>query len=184
MCEAQLSFAFDNILSVTNRPQTTSTMASREPRLDEIVWSQPFPQGIHSNSVLYYFADSPFFDRTSNNAVLINQGMNNLAMREFLYTREAFEGRLRSMSGLEFVVAQEPAETGPGAGTGVWVIRKQTRRKRHGEEDDITVHAAYFIVGEHIYMAPTLGDIFSSRVVSSSLNFSPPPVQLRPVRGG
>lgn len=142
-------------------------MASRQaPPLDEIQWRGSAPQGIHSNSVLWYFSDSPFFDQTSNNAVVINQGLSNQSMQRLLETREAFEGRLKSMSGLEFVVAQEPADMAPGTGTGVWVIRKQTRRKRAGAEDEITVHATYFVVGENIYMAPTLADVMSSRIVS------------------
>lgn len=145
--------------------------SKREAPLDEIQWHAPSTaremSGIHSNSVLFYFAQSPFFDPTSNNAVLFSQGLHNPAMTHLLATREAFEARLRSMSGLEFVVAQEPAETGPDAGTGVWVIRKQTRRKRPaGEDDDVTVHAAYFVVGEHVYMAPSFADILSSRIVS------------------
>ncbi|KAI0433072.1 MED6 mediator sub complex component-domain-containing protein [Xylaria sp. FL1042] len=151
-------------------------MASQnEPPLDEIQWRHPQSvqqmQGIHSNSVLFYFAQSPFFDQTSNNAVLANQAMFNPAMFHLIQTREAFEGRLREMSGLEFIVAQEPAETAPGTGTGVWVIRKQTRRKRD-PEDEIIVHATYYIVGENIYMAPTLAQVLSFRMttISSSLN--------------
>ncbi|KAI0517661.1 MED6 mediator sub complex component-domain-containing protein [Xylaria bambusicola] len=151
-------------------------MASQsEPPLDEIQWRHPQSaqqmQGIHSNSVLFYFAQSPFFDPTSNNAVLANQAMFNPAMFHLIQTREAFEGRLRDMSGLEFIVAQEPAETAPGTGTGVWVIRKQTRRKRD-PEDEIIVHATYYIVGENIYMAPTLAQVLSFRMatISSSLN--------------
>jgi mediator of RNA polymerase II transcription subunit 6 len=142
--------------------------ASAGPPLDEIQWRAPpqFEGGIHSNSVLYYFSESPFFDKTSNNEVVFQQGLNNPNMTQFLATRELFEGRLKSMSGLEFIVAQEPAETGPGAGTGVWVINKQTRRKRQGEEDEVTVHATYFIVGGNIYMAPSLADIISSRIAS------------------
>lgn len=134
--------------------------------LDEIQWRGPTPQGIHSNSVLWYFYESPFFDHTSNNSVLINQGMSNLSMQHLLETRAAFEGRLKSMSGLEYIVAQEPAEMAPGTGTGVWVIRKQTRRKKPGMEDEITVHATYFIIGDNIYMAPSLADVMSSRIVS------------------
>ncbi|KAK4104851.1 MED6-domain-containing protein [Parathielavia hyrcaniae] len=88
-------------------------------------------------------------------------------MTQYLATRELFEGRLKTMSGLEFVVAQEPADTGPGAGTGVWVINKQTRRKRQ-PEDEIIVHGTYFVVGENIYMAPSLADIISSRIASIS----------------
>lgn len=144
-------------------------MASRQgPPLDEIQWRGNPAQGIHSNSVLFYFAESPFFDLTSNNAVIISQGMNNQNMQELLRTRSSFEERLRSMSGLEFVVAQEPAEMAHGTGTGVWVIRKQTRRKRPGMEDEITVHATYFVVGENIYMSSTLADIMSARIVSST----------------
>ncbi|KAI0910667.1 MED6 mediator sub complex component-domain-containing protein [Ustulina deusta] len=149
--------------------------AQNEPPLDEIQWRHPQSvqqmQGIHSNSVLFYFAQSPFFDPTSNNAVLANQAMFNPAMFHLIQTREAFEGRLREMSGLEFIVAQEPAETAPGTGTGVWVIRKQTRRKRD-PEDEIIVHAAYYIVGENIYMAPTLAQVLSFRMttISSALN--------------
>lgn len=115
--------------------------------------------------MLPYFAKSPFFDPTSNNAVLENQAMYNQNMVNIVATREAFEGRLKTMSGLEYVVAQEPAETAPGTGTGVWVIRKQTRRKRQGQEDDITIHSTYFVMGENIYMAPAFLDVVGSRMV-------------------
>lgn len=142
--------------------------SSSGPPLDEIQWrtNPDFEGGIHSNTVLFYFAKSPFYDKTSNNEVVYQQGLSNFTMQHILETRESFEGRLKSMSGLEFIVAQEPAETGPGAGTGVWVINKQTRRKRQGEDDEVTVHSTYFIVGENVYMAPSLADIISSRVVS------------------
>ncbi|KAK3403518.1 mediator of RNA polymerase II transcription subunit 6 [Sordaria brevicollis] len=151
--------------------------ANAGPPLDEIQWHTPpqFEAGIHSNSILYYFAQSPFYDKTSNNEVVFQQGLNNQAMFQYLATRELFESRLREMSGLEFIVAQEPAETGPGMGTGVWVINKQTRRKRpptnparpeDGPPDEIIVHSTYFVVGENIYMAPTLADVISSRVGS------------------
>ncbi|KAL7625134.1 Mediator of RNA polymerase II transcription subunit 6 [Parahypoxylon ruwenzoriense] len=149
--------------------------STNEPPLDEIQWRHPglaqSMQGIHSNSVLFYFAESPFFDRTSNNAVLTSQAMFNPTMFHLIQTRELFEGRLKEMSGLEFIVAQEPAEMAPGTGTGVWVIRKQTRRKRE-PEDDISVHATYYVNGENIYMAPTLADILSYRMVTitSALN--------------
>lgn len=67
------------------------------------------------------------------------------------------------MSGLEFVVAQEPAD--PVGGTGVWVIRKQTRRKRQSEEDEVMLHSTYFVVGENVYMAPAVADVLGSRIV-------------------
>lgn len=66
------------------------------------------------------------------------------------------------------MIAQEPAEMTPGTGTGVWVIRKQNRRKslNPNEEDEITVLATYFVVGLNVYMAPSVGDILSTRLVS------------------
>ncbi|KAL2152432.1 hypothetical protein VTH82DRAFT_5616 [Thermothelomyces myriococcoides] len=139
------------------------------PPLDEIQWRAPpeFEMGIHNNSVLFYFAQSPFYDRTSNNEVLFQQGLNNPNVTPYLATRERFEGRLKTMSGLEFVVAQEPAETGPGAGTGVWVINKQTRRKQ-APQDEIVVHGTYYVVGENIYMASSFADILSSRIAAIS----------------
>ncbi|KAM4056300.1 MED6 mediator subfamily complex component domain-containing protein [Hirsutella rhossiliensis] len=145
---------------------------ANEPPLDEIQWRSPpiLAQmgGLHSNTILFYFAESPFFERTSNNAVIVSQAMNNISMYHFIQTREVFEGRLKTMSGLEFIVGEEPAETGPGMGTGVWVIRKQTRRKRYQDEDEITVHASFFVVGENIYMAPALADILASRIMTIS----------------
>jgi mediator of RNA polymerase II transcription subunit 6 len=150
-------------------------MASKEPPLDEIVWRSPewamSMGGIHDNSVLFYFAQSPFFDQTSNNAILYSQAMYNQNMLPIIQTRAAFQGRLQTMSGLEFIVAQEPAEMAPGTGTGVWVIRKQTRRKRQPEEDEITVHSSYYLVGENIYMAATVGDIISNRLVHTFIVF-------------
>lgn len=140
-----------------------------DPPLDEIQWRSPMAiaqmGGLHNNTILFYFAESPFFERTSNNAVVYNQAMNVPSMYPVIQTREAFETHLNTMSGLEFRVVEEPAETGPGAGTGVWVIRKQTRRKSAYDDDEITVHASYFVVGENIYMAPTLSGILAARIV-------------------
>ncbi|KAF5628068.1 RNA polymerase II transcriptional regulation mediator MED6 [Fusarium tjaetaba] len=143
-----------------------------DPPLDEIQWRSPMAiqqmGGLHNNTILFYFAESPFFERTSNNAVVYNQAMNVPSMYPVIQTREAFETHLNTMSGLEFRVVEEPAETGPGAGTGVWVIRKQTRRKSAYDDDEITVHATYFVVGENIYMAPTLSAILSARILTIS----------------
>ncbi|KAL2067759.1 hypothetical protein VTL71DRAFT_15855 [Oculimacula yallundae] len=152
------------------------TMSSQDIPLDEIQWKSPAllqqMQGVHENSVLHYFSNSPFFDPTSNNAVLVSQAMYNPNMIEIMQTRAAFEGRLKTMSGLEFIIAEQPAEMAPGTGTGVWVIRKQTRRKRDRDEDEITVHSTYFVVGENIYMAPTVADVLGNRTMSiiTSLN--------------
>lgn len=166
--------------------------------MDEIQWRSPglaqYMGGIHTNSgedvsakhapttsmgpliqtsaVLHYFAHSPFFDGTSNNAILTTQANFNPSMAHLMQTREAFEGRLRTMQGLEFSVAVEPSQkVAPVAGgavqanSGAWVIRKQMRRKRPGLEDEVTVLGTYFVIGENIYMSPSVGKVLGSRLV-------------------
>ena len=91
-----------------------------------------------------------------------------------LETREAFERRLDQMSGLEFRVASGAKDYGPEApiGEGRWVIRKQNRRKRQGQPDEVIVLSTYFVVGENIYMSPSVGDILRSRLVSLTISLS------------
>lgn len=120
-----------------------------------------------STLVLPYFYESPFFDATSNNATITTQAFHNPALYYLLQTREAFEGRLRTMQGLEFMVVHDPSDNGAKLeNSGVWVIRKQNRRKRPGAEDEITPVSSYYVVGENIYMASSLGNVLGARLVS------------------
>ncbi|KAK2764926.1 hypothetical protein FQN54_008623 [Arachnomyces sp. PD_36] len=136
--------------------------------------------GKTKNTVLFYFAESPFFDATSNNASLTVQASYNETLRHFLETREAFEGRLKTMQGLEFIVAHDPLQytaaemaqkpdgAAPKEPSNVWVIRKQTRRKRSGmEEDEVSVLSTYFVVGDTLYMAPPVSSVIGSRMLST-----------------
>ena len=87
-------------------------------------------------------------------------------MLYLIQTREEFEGRLKTMAGLEFMVSHDPSNNGQQQdNSGVWVIRKQNRRKRGGYEDEVTVLSSYFVVGENIYMAPSVGNVIGSRMV-------------------
>ncbi|MCJ1419098.1 Mediator of RNA polymerase II transcription subunit 6 [Xylographa parallela] len=143
-----------------------------EPLLDEIQWRSPqIAQGmggIHTNTVLPYFYESPYYDRTSNNAILSSQALYNPSMFHIVATREAFEGRLRTMAGLEFMVTHDPSNGGQNINnSGVWVIRKQNRRKRPGQDDEITSLSLYFVVGESVYMAPSVGNILGGRLLST-----------------
>jgi hypothetical protein len=47
----------------------------------------------------------------------------------------------------------------------VWVIKKQERAKRAGQEDQVTVLAFYYIVGDAIYQAPSVAKIITNRMV-------------------
>ncbi|KAL8687272.1 MAG: hypothetical protein Q9218_006511 [Villophora microphyllina] len=148
----------------------------QEPLLDEIQWkAPPIAQsmgGIQTNTVLPYFYHSPFFDPTSNNAIITTQATLNPAQFYIIQTRTAFEGRLRTMQGLEFMVIHDPTENGtkPDNG-GIWVIRKQIRQ-RPVVDSQITPISTYYVVGENIYMAPSLGRVLEARMLStvSSLN--------------
>ncbi|KAI9864622.1 MAG: Mediator of RNA polymerase II transcription subunit 6 [Trichoglossum hirsutum] len=73
------------------------------------------------------------------------------------------------MQGLEFMVAFEPSRAvGSQEGSeNVWVIRKQNRRKRQGLEDEITVLGSYFVINENIYMAPSVGNVVGSKMLSA-----------------
>ncbi|KAL8743901.1 MAG: hypothetical protein Q9190_003803 [Brigantiaea leucoxantha] len=139
--------------------------------MDEIQWhSQDIAQsigGIHTNTVLSYFSHSPFFDFTSNNAIITTQASYNPDLLYLIQTRDAFEARLRTMQGLEFMVSHDPSEGGQKVEhSKVWVIRKQQRRKKVGAEDEITALSSYFVIGENVYMAPTVGSILSSRLLA------------------
>lgn len=96
----------------------------------------------------------------------MTQAIYNSNLLWMVQTREAFEGRLRSMQGLEFMVVQDPSENDTKQEhSGVWVIRKQDRRK-----DGVTPISSYFVVGENVYMAPTVASILSSRLVSGLIS--------------
>ncbi|KAL8848327.1 MAG: hypothetical protein Q9221_006630 [Calogaya cf. arnoldii] len=150
---------------------------SLEPPLDEIQWkAPPIAQsmgGIQTNTVLPYFYNSPFFDATSNNATITTQAQHNPAQFYLIQTREAFEARLRTMQGLEFIVAHDPSENGSKPdNSGAWLIRKQHRRKRNGVEDEISAISSYYVVGENIYMAPSLSNILGARLLSTAYSLN------------
>ena len=69
------------------------------------------------------------------------------------------------MQGTEFILASEPAPTTAHEG-GIWIIRKQRRRKRANAPDEVTPLGSYFVIGENIYMAPTVGQVVMSRLLS------------------
>ena len=143
-----------------------------ETPLDERQWRSPvaiqnlntYYGGLHRGTIHMYFAESDFFDKTSNNWALFMSG------QEWVGNRDVFETRLRAMQGLEYMVVAEPERRPDGSDTGVYVVRKQHRRKRPGHDDDITVLASYYIIGEHIYQAGSLEDVVGSKIVSRPQN--------------
>ncbi|KAF9883304.1 hypothetical protein FE257_003762 [Aspergillus nanangensis] len=153
--------------------------ATQDAPLEEIMWRSPphvqmMGGFLHSNNILFYFAESPFFDATSNNASLAIQANYNETFRHFVETREAFEGRLKTMQGLEFVVAYDPLQAAAQSNTqfahepsNIWVIHKQLRNKRPGLDDEVVLMSTFFVVGDCIYMAPSVASVVGNRILSA-----------------
>lgn len=77
------------------------------------------------------------------------------------------------MQGLEFMVTYDPLQAAAQSETtfahepsNIWVIRKQLRQKRPGMEDDVVVLSTYYVVGDCIYMAPSIASVVGNRLVS------------------
>lgn len=133
-------------------PHTYRIMATTN--LDEVQWRAPEwiqMNGLRTDNVLEYFAQSPFYDRSSNNQVLKMQSQFNVGLQG----RQDLYKELQNMKGIEFVVALERAPT-------LWVIRKQNRLGPH----DVRQIATYFVVNENIFMAPSIFDVINSRLLS------------------
>jgi len=76
------------------------------------------------------------------------------------------------MQGLEFMVTYDPLQAAAQSETtfahepsNIWVIRKQMRRKRPGLEDELIPLSTYFVVGDTIYMAPSVASVIGNRIV-------------------
>lgn len=132
-------------------------MSKVEP-LDEIQWKSPewIQQfGLHSDNVLDYFSESPFYDRTSNNQVIKMQ-FQFQPIPANVHPQTYMQSKLLEMKGVEFVIAyvKEPD---------FWIIRKQ---KRHNPQQ-VTIQQDYYIIGANIYQSPKIYDILSARFLSS-----------------
>lgn len=121
-------------------------------------WIQMF--GLRTDNVLEYFSESPFYDRSSNNQVLKMQSQFNDNMQHNRGPADFYK-ELRNMRGVEFVVAisREPD---------LWVIRKQTRLS----PQEVRPLATYFVIGENIYMAPSVYSVVTSRLLSTALSLN------------
>ena len=104
---------------------------------------------------MQYFHMSPFFDTTSNNGAIMGQMEGNMQLRQQITSQEAFDAQLRKMTGIEYT---------PSAGSpenGVWVIRMQNRRS----PTSAVILATYYISGENVYQAPSVGAVLQNRMV-------------------
>ena len=101
------------------------------------VWLQQFP--LNANTVLDYFANSQFYDRTCSNEVIKMQRLD--------------PSNLRNMTGIEYVVhhGQEPGV--------LYIILKQ-RRESYNKTVPIEL---YYVIEGTIYKCPDLAALANSR---------------------
>ncbi|KAF2710989.1 hypothetical protein K504DRAFT_466013 [Pleomassaria siparia CBS 279.74] len=126
---------------------------------------------LNTDSILWYFMNSQFFDGSSNNVALFNQVRGDMS-NPILQSRKAFEEALQTRFplGLQFVVAAEPQNPGEP-----WVIQKQVKKRavdkdgRQLDRVEVEVLASYYTVGNRILMAPSLLDVLQSRLLSTSM---------------
>ena len=161
-------------------------MATDNTPLDERLYSQPMQNAWYmghmensefrfpfmgENMLHHYFKDSPFFDWTTKNGLELEQAGKNIEGWRLTHNRKDFEAALARRIGTEYMIVegegmQFDKEGRPVKG-GVWVIRKQERTK-----DSLETLGTYFIVGENVYQAPSVGDILGTRLLSASTALS------------
>jgi mediator of RNA polymerase II transcription subunit 6 len=111
---------------------------------------------LNSNTILWYFYNSPWFDQGSNNNSLLRQ-VGGTPQQELIFNnRLAFEERLRT---------DEPKGDGEP-----WVIQRQEKRvdENTGKTADTVVTATYYTQGTRIVMAKSVLDVLQTRMLSVS----------------
>ena len=140
-------------------------------QLDNSQFRFPF---MGENMLHPYFADSPFFDWTTKNGLLVQQARQDQWAWLNMHDRSKVEAELTDRSGQEYMIVEgegmEFDKEGKPTKGGVWVIRKQERTKGAppNGKDNLETLATYYIVGENVYQAPSVGDILGTRLLSAS----------------
>lgn len=126
------------------------------------------------NMLHHYFANSPFFDWTTKNGLEIQQCQKDPYGWQFSHNRKDFEAQIASRNGQEYMIVEgegmEFDKEGKPIRGGIWVIRKQERTKGAPPKgkDSVETLATYYVVGENVYQAPSVGDILGTRLLSAS----------------
>ena len=132
------------------------------------------------NMIHRYISESPFFDYSTKNGLFIDQAKNNWQNYNTANNRKLLENEMRKLKGDEYMIVGEPQliQSGEGAGqkNGMWVVRKQHRdrvRTVDGRmEEELTTLGTYYLVGENMYQAPSVGDVVGNRLVAATTSLS------------
>ncbi|KAI6827686.1 hypothetical protein KC332_g3516 [Hortaea werneckii] len=132
-----------------------------------------------------YFSETPFFDWQTKEGLAITQAGNDWENFRRVHTRQEFEEILAKRAGTEYHVDGELVPI-PGAPAmckmsknGVWVVRKIDRPESQERSNnpqnpfpETEVLGTYYIVGENVYMAPSIGDVVGNRLLSAATSLS------------
>jgi len=138
------------------------------------IWIQNNGGWLHANNVLYYFAQSPFFDLLSVNNNIFQQFQGRPDGGQILYTRGQFEAEMERHIGISYVVEFDPLSTptmvkspsGVEERSETWIIRKQ-ERKRLGDPKEVKVLEYYYIINAVIFQAPRLESMLNYRMMNT-----------------
>lgn len=111
----------------------------------DTMWLQSFP--LNTQTVIHYFALSPFYDRSCNNERL---KMQRLGLDQ-----------LKNMRGIEYEVLPNTAKQLPQQ---LFLIRKQRRSGR----TQVEPLAIYYVLDGSVYQAPNIHAMLTSRLVRAS----------------
>lgn len=123
-------------------------MADRGENLLHRSWNDPAWAGLlNEHNVMDYFMErtNPFYDRQCNNEVLRMQ--------------RASQDQLAAMTGVEYQLLFVQPNI-------LFVVRKQAR----SSPSHVTPIADYYIINGHIYQAPDLSNVLSSRLLTAVTN--------------
>lgn len=112
----------------------------------DTMWLQSFP--LNTQTVIHYFALSPFYDRSCNNERL---KMQRLGLDQ-----------LKNMRGIEYEVLPNTAKQLPQQ---LFLIRKQRRSGR----TQVEPLAIYYVLDGSVYQAPNIHAMLTSRLVRLAL---------------
>lgn len=167
--------------------------------LDEVQWQSPEwiqAFGLHTDNVLDYFSESPFFTKTSSNMSIRMQkqfqnqpmGPGGVPTGMMLSVLDPMDDNDKAILALvdkdrRDILLKYPVHAAlerqlykmdgvefvvaSVKEPDLWIIRRQRRNTREGK---ITILQTYYIVGTNVYQAPSVFAIVQSRMLATEAN--------------
>lgn len=165
---------------MAQQPIPLDEIQHRRPEIVQWHVTENGGQPMDENMIHRYINESPFMDNLSKNRITFDQSRTDMQTFIRVGNRKLFEDQLKRQKGIEYMIVGEPAQLpgGPKVENGVggntmWLIRKQNRDRVQTLDgtgrwhDELTVLGTYYIIGENMYQAPSVGDVIGNRLTSA-----------------